>query len=455
MTTSGSGGATFNRSVAYNTLSQASVFIFGFFNAVLSARVLGTEGKGQLAIFLVVVEISLVLMMLGLNTALHYYASRNDFRSQRTINTALVASLGSALAFFIVVQLAFLAGQGDRVLPMPFNSHFFRVLIGFHFLLCFFGILIGSILNSHKLFEQTSKMRIATITFLFVAYAGLFYLDKNGSQAIGVDSYYYVLAAGQVLYVALGALAYAKFVAPQELEKSWRPLPRAQLTKLFMFGLFPWVSGFLMRAVMRMDFWFVQEFAGLEALGLYSVASNIGDTLYLIPNTVGLVVLSFVADPATRVDSTHRAATAARIFFGAMAVGALLIAPFSSRLLAFAFGPEFAASGPLFNRLLWGIVPFSLANIISGYLLGTKQLKPVVKSALMGFALILILDFVLVPRMGAAGAAIGRSITFNAMAWYLVVQFRHISGLPYRRFLVPSGADVALLRSLLSRAFHR
>ena len=455
MTTSESGSATFNRSVAYNMLGQASVFIFGFFNAVLSARVLGTEGKGQMAIYLVAVEISLALLMLGLSAALQYYASQDDFRSQKTLNTALVVSLGSALAFFIIVQLAFLTGQGDRVLPVPFNSHFFRVLIGLHFLFCFFGHLIGSILNSHKLFEQTSKMRIATTAFFFAAYASLFYLDRNGSQDIGADNYYYVLAAGHALYVALGAVVYIKWVAPQRPAKSWMLLRRPQVKKLLMFGLFPWVGGFLMRAVMGVDFWFVEEFAGLEALGLYSVASNIGDTLYLIPNTVGLVVLSFVADPATRVDSMHRTATAARLFFGAMVVGALIIAPFSSRLLAFAFGPEFAASGPLFNRLLWGIVPFSLANIINGYLLGTKQLKPVVKSAAMGFALILILDSVLVPRMGAAGAAIGRSITFNVMAWYLVVQFRHITGLPYRRFLVPSGADAKLLRSLVSRAFRR
>ena len=150
--------------------------------------------------------------------------------------------------------------------------------------------------------------------------------------------------------------------------------------------------------------------------GSISVASNIGETLCLIPNTVGIVVLSFAADPATQEDSGHRTATAARLVFCTMFVGALLMAPVSSSFLGFAFGPDFRASGPLFNVLLWEIVPFSLANIIIGYLLGTKRLKPVVVSASIGLAVLVGLDFALVPQMGAAGAAVGRAVALNVMA---------------------------------------
>ena len=99
-----------------------------------------------------------------------------------------------------------------------------------------------------------------------------------------------------------------------------------------------------------------------------------------------------------------------------MIVGALLMAPVSSSFLGFVFGPDFRASGPLFNVLLWEIVPFSLANIIIGYLLGTKRLKPVVVSASIGLAVLVGLDFALVPQMGAAGAAVGRAVALNVMA---------------------------------------
>ncbi|MCZ6805588.1 MAG: polysaccharide biosynthesis C-terminal domain-containing protein, partial [Deltaproteobacteria bacterium] len=277
----------------------------------------------------------------------------------------------------------------------------------------------------------------------------------SGARVVLVDHYYFAFAADQVLYVSLGLWVYVKFVSPGGASWSRTLLPRAKIGKLVSFGLFPWVSGFLMRAVMKLDYWFVEEFAGLESLGLYSVASNIGETLFLIPNTVGLVVLSFVADPATREDSTHRTASATRLFFFAMIVGSLVLALVSSQLFAFAFGEEFRASGPLLNRLLWGIVPFSLANIIIGYLLGTKRLKPVVVSASIGLAILLTLDFALVPRMGASGAAVGRAVAFNAMALYLVVHFKHASGMPYRRFLLPSLADIQLIKGLIHKLLGR
>ena len=51
---------TMKRSMIYNLLAQGSVFVFGLFNAVLSAQVLGTEGKGQLAIYLLAIDMGIV-----------------------------------------------------------------------------------------------------------------------------------------------------------------------------------------------------------------------------------------------------------------------------------------------------------------------------------------------------------------------------------------------------------
>ena len=86
----------------------------------------------------------------------------------------------------------------------------------------------------------------------------------------------------------------------------------------------------MIRGVQRADFWFVEHFEGLGGLGIYSVATNLGETLYLLPNTLGLVLLSFVADPETRERSTERTAMIARLFFVTMIVGAVAFAPFSS-----------------------------------------------------------------------------------------------------------------------------
>lgn len=440
---------TMKRSLGYQLLAQGGVFVFGFANAVLSAKVLGTEGKGQLAIYMLAMEMGAALMMVGMSQALQYHAARNGFRSQKPLNTAVVFGAACTAIFFLVVQVAFFLGQGDSVLPAPFNTTFFRCLIAIHFFHLFFGTLLGSILNSYKLFEQGSKISLVSIVSLFLLYLGFFMLDRSGSRDVLVNYYYLGLASVAILTAWMRLHVYFSYVPAAGASSSWGLLPRAHLLKLASFGLFPWMSLFMMRAVLKLDFWFVQAFRGLDALGLYSVASNIGETLYLVPNTLGVVVLSFIADRTTRDDATHRTATMCRLFFVPMIAGAVLVSLFSSDLFEFAFGPEFRGSGPLLNVLLLGIVPFSLTMIIMGYLTGAGQLKPMVVSAAIALVLTVVLDLALVPGMGAVGAAVTRVIALNAMTWYLVVCFRRTSGLPYRRFLWPSRSDVELVWGLL------
>jgi O-antigen/teichoic acid export membrane protein len=439
------------RSLGYYLSAQGGGLLFGLGNAVLSAQILGTEGKGQLAIYILALEMGLVLLMLGMNQALQHHASRDDFRSQRPLNSVLVFGAVCATLFFVIVQVAFLVGQGDRVLPAPFNTQIFRGFIALHFFLMFFATLLGSILNSYKLFEYSSKASLISIAFVFSLYVGFFILDRQESYEVLVNYFYFGLAFSAILNLGLLLRVYFKWVPAAGAVPSWELLSRSKVLKLAAFGLFPWISQFMMRAVLKLDYWFVEGFVGLESLGLYSVASNIGETLYLVPNTIGVVVLSYIADPETRDDSTHRTATMCRLFFPTMIVGALVVSPFSSDLFGLAFGPEFRASGPLFNMLLWGIVPFSLATIIIGYLTGAEQLKQIVVAAAMALGLTVVLDLVLVPRMGAMGAAITRVIALNIMTWYLVVCFRRTSGLPYKRFLWPSRADAEVIRAQFRR----
>ncbi len=445
---------TMKRSMIYNLLAQGSVFVFGLFNAVLSAQVLGTEGKGQLAIYLLAIDMGIVLLILGLSQALQYYASREEFRGPKTINTALVYSLGCAVVFGVMVQTMFWLGQGSRVLPQPFDSNLFRVLITVHFLHQFFGHLIIAVINSHKLFVQTSKIQMASVAFTLAMYAGLFLVHRTGTREVFANSFYFALATMAITRIGMAVFVYFKHVhRGVHRGTAYRSelLDFTRVRILVAFGVFPWISTFMIRGVLKADFWFVEHFEGLDSLGLYSVASNLGETLYLLPNTLGLVLLSFVADPETRERSTERTATIARLFFVTMIVGAVAFSPFSSWFFGFAFGPDFRDSGPIFNLLLWGIVPYSLATVLIGFLTGANQVRHILVAASAGLILTLALDVLLVPRFGMAGAAGARGVALNVMTWYLVIRFHRTTGIKYRDFLFPKAADLGEIARLMKK----
>lgn len=442
---------TMKRSMIYNVLAQGSVFLFGLFNAVLSAQVLGTEGKGQLAIYLLAVDMGIVFLILGLGQALQYYASRKAFHGSKTLNTAFVYTVVCAILFGLLVQSLFWLGQGSRVLPPPFDSPLFRGLITVHFFHQFFGHLIIGLINSHKLFVQTSKIQVASVALTLAMYVGLFLVHRTGTHEVFANSFYVALATSGIVRIGLAVFVYFKYVhrpgTPHRLEL----LDFTGVRTLVAFGVFPWMSSFMMRGVQKADFWFVQQFGGLDNLGVYSVASNLGETLYLLPNTLGLVVLSFVADPETRERSTERTAMLARLFFLTMIVGAFAFSPVSSWFFEFAFGPDFRDSGPIFNLLLWGIVPFSLATLMIGFFTGANQVRHILVAASAGLVLILVLDVLLVPRFGMTGAAGARAVALNAMTWYLVIRFHRSTGIGYRDFLFPKVTDLREIARLLKR----
>ena len=141
----------------------------------------------------------------------------------------------------------------------------------------------------------------------------------------------------------------------------------------------------------------------------------------------------------------------ARLFFLTMIVGAVAFSPASSWFFGLAFGPDFQASGPIFNLLLWGIVPFSLATVMMGFLTGANQVRHILVAATAGLVLTLVLDVLLVPRFGMTGAASARSAALNVMTWYLVIRFHKTTGIAYRDFLFPKAADLGEIARLLKR----
>jgi len=438
------------RSMIYNVLAQGVVFLFGLLNAILSAQVLGTVGKGQMAIYSLAMDMGIVFLILGLGHALRYYAAREEFHGSKTANTAFVYAVICAIAFGVLVQSLFWLGQGSRVLPQPFDSPLFRGLITVHFLNQLLGNLIIALVNSHKLFIQTSKIQAASVALTLVMYSGLFVVHRTGTHEVFAGFFYFALATSAIVRLGMAVFVYFKYVqrgTPYRLEL----LDSTRVRTLLAFGIFPWLSNFMIRGVLKADFWFVQHFAGLDNLGLYSVASNFGETLYLLPNTLGLVVLSYVADPETRDNATEQTALIARLFFVTMIVGAVAFSPFSSWFFGFAFGPDFRASGPIFNLLLWGIVPYSLASVLIGFLTGANQVRHVLVAASAGLILTLALDMLLVPRFGMAGAAGARGVALNVMTWYLVIRFHRTTGIKYRDFLFPKAADLGEIARLMKR----
>jgi O-antigen/teichoic acid export membrane protein len=134
-----------------------------------------------------------------------------------------------------------------------------------------------------------------------------------------------------------------------------------------------------------------------------------------------------------------------RVVTGLTLVAGVVLAAFAPFAIVLFFGPAFAESVWAVWLLLPGIVTFSIARVLSMYLLGRNQLRVDLGASACGLVVTLVLDLLLIPRFGFRGAAVASSIAYTcAMAVDLAWVMRSTTITP-RRLLVPGQDDARML----------
>ena len=215
------------------------------------------------------------------------------------------------------------------------------------------------------------------------------------------------------------------------------------------FGVRAWLGGLAHLLNARVDQVLLGLLASQAALGTYAVAVNGSEVLFYLPSAVATALLPVVArsDAAAGVERTLRVFRAVMILTLAAVLVAAALGPV---LLPLVFGEAYAGSVEPFLWLLPSAFGFAASAVFSNALLASgapalSSLGPVV-SLTVGIAL----DLVLMPTLGAVGAAIAASVALLTGGTVAVVAYGVRAGLRPGA-LMPRRADVELLASRAMR----
>jgi O-antigen/teichoic acid export membrane protein len=130
------------------------------------------------------------------------------------------------------------------------------------------------------------------------------------------------------------------------------------------------------------------------------------------------------------------------------AVGIGLAAALGPPLIRTVFGAGFHDSTAPFLWLLPGALGFAALAIFSAALVASSAPARSSAGPLVSLVLGTALDFVLVPPLGASGAAIAASAGLLAGGAVSLVLYRRLSAFGLRKLVVPEPGDSELLRAL-------
>jgi len=419
----------FVKSVAITFGTKVSIVIIAIASSIITARWLGPAGKGIFAVLWVIVGLGVQFGNFGFHASNVYFTSRDK---------ALVSKIASnSLWFGLTIGLLI---SGGVIYLYRINSNLFSnipftlllitvILIPFKVLLLFFqNIFLGlqKILtyNSFELVERFSLLVVVALVLI---------LFKQGLFKLMV---FILIITGMVT-------AFFTIYTKRVIKFSFFNFDTEVFTSMFKYGSKVYLSCFFSFLVIRSDMLLVNYFRGASASGIYSIAANFAELLYLLPVTIGAMLFTKVS--ANIADDGTFTQRISRHTVLLMVIICILVALVCKPLILLMYGWQFAFSAIPLLWLLPGIFFLSLATIYNNDLAGRGYPPMIIYSTATGFILNFGLNLLFIPRYGITGAAITSSISYFVMFIIVLIYSMKITHSKIEKFLIPSSGEIKIL----------
>ena len=396
---------------------------------ILTARLLGPSGKGQLYLVVQIASMGSLLLGLGLGPAYQYHLAKGLYPKSVIMSHALA----QVMLISLVVSALYLFGE--PVVKIIVGGSLSRVLYLFS---CIAIILNVSILYTGSILRwfpdgirASSMLKVLSSIVNMVLLVVVLVIFKLGT--VGAFAAYTISLLGLVI-------VYGRTV----MSGVWQSirLPAWSVSKsLLIFGASAFISNLMVSYVFRVDVFVLNYFKGSSDVGIYSVATAFAELVLIAPNALGVAL--FTNLPSANLDEQKNilGQSARMTILFALFVG-ILTAIFSYPFVMILMGQQFAKAVLPLILLIPGLIAMSVNYVFSNYY--SAQGKPVVGAICFGLGLIvnLGLNLYFIPLLGISGAAISSTITYFFISYTFIHLLIWRQGYKIQELLIINRSDV-------------
>lgn len=414
------------------------LLIFAAFIPVL-VRTVGEAGFGRYALVMAIFLPSRKILNLGLFEATKTYASREDGPERdRVIATSFALHLATLVVGIPLLALGFFLFTGG-----PLQAALYLMLgavVGEQ--LYYFG---RGVLHSYK--REALVEPLIPVRSVILAVVGL----TLAAEGYGVPGVFAGFATGFLLTGLLStALAFRQagiLPSPRRIAVSAYGRP------LVAFGVQTMALVLLLTSMFKVDILLVSYFEDAASTGHYRAALQVSEFMWVVSIAMEQVMIQSTAALWAEERLGELTALLSRMLRYVVVITVLLVAGvfvLSEQFLTLYFGPAYSASVLPLRILLPGVLGFAIARVIWPVLQAGGHLRTLLLATGTAVVLNVVLNLVLIPEFGIAGAAIGTSIAYGSMAVTHVlaartVDLRPTAGLPILRVAALGGVVIGLL----------
>ncbi|CAG0999537.1 Stage V sporulation protein B [Methanosarcinales archaeon] len=407
--------------VGITFLASLINMLFGFIITILLGRFLGPEDLGLYKITFTLYGIIILFAMIGIPAAMVKYVA--EFKEDRNkinqiVSSGIITSLFLGVGFVPLVY--FLSDILAKIYNMPELSGLLKIM-SFIFPFALVSGTLNGLLNGLREMKKIAEIVIIqSILMIFVTVPLIYYGFGVTGALIGV-----VLSSICSCLVLI-------YVSKKYFEITLYDYVKT--TKMMLqFGFKVFATGLIGDVNNRVDIILIGFFLASTDIGYYAVAVNLSSFFWLIPSSIQRI--TYPATSAYWSENNHIALNnmlnkSMKYCTIILVLTGLGVGFFAQDIITIIFKKEFVSSTlPLQILLIGTVIRGSIIIPIGSSFAGIGRPGIDLKIIAIIAIINLILDIILIPQIGIAGAAIAATISLSVGAFvglYLVIKFLRI-----------------------------
>lgn len=427
----------FVKNTIFTVNVRIAILISGIINSVIIARILGPEGNGIYSLVVLLPTILLIFSDFGISSASVYYISKKKYFPSEVFGMNIIYSIlvGTIL---ILVGLIITYFFNNKLFPGIERKYLLIALLVIPIQI-FFLLAINILLGLQKIKEY--NLIILINNYIFLVLIAIFLLKFHfGITAAIVTNITSILIASIILY----------FFIKYHVGKATFTLNKKRVKDFFSYGINIYIKTVLTFLQSKLGIILLNIFLNPTAVGLYSVGITITEKIQIISQSVNILIFPKISSESNKKIVKEFTPLVCRNILFITFLIVLTLFFVSKQIIIFLYSKQFLKSIVPFQILLIGIVSASGNEIIFTDLMGRGKPFLITPVCIFSIILNLMLNILLIPRLGIIGAAWSLVITYTLNFLITLIIYIRISGNKINDIILIKKSDFLYYKKLLS-----
>lgn len=405
----------FKKEIILSYFFQVGNVAISFLTTIILTKLLSQSDWGNYSLFQNLGLMGSIIGGISLPSAVIYFVASSK------IDPAKILFNFSAFQFIfsVLIILFFFVFNNyvsNELFLLKINNYY--LLLFLYLTLLMINNVVAAVMRGVFMFNNINFI-LFFANFLLFAFYGYYYFFGRIKE-INIENAIALFLSTVTLQFFLNIFFLSRKLEYRKI--SFKLLNKFEIKSIVIFISTVYLANVLQIFVYKIDIWILYKYSDSATTAIYSLAVTVAQTTWLFATAVSTILFSVISK---ETDSNFNNTVTQYLrftFYITFLLGFMLtivVYFFAEKI----FGSQYKMIIYIIPILLVGIIPFSIAIIFGSFAAGINNNILNLFGSMISFIVVIILDFILIPKYQYWGAAIATMISYLTSTIFCVLIF--------------------------------